>query len=98
MEIFEDPSHLHERALALHGRCVLLSERGLEGIPCLDSIAMGEGPAMAVSLFATLRRLDNPVHERILALLPSPHGLGLAVRDRLFRAAKSRLGAAQALR
>lgn len=92
VEIFEDPSHLHERALALHGRCVLLSERGLDGIPCLNSIAMGEGPAMAVSLFATLRRLDNPVHERILALLPAPQGLGLAVRDRLFRAAKSKLG------
>jgi hypothetical protein len=53
---------------------------------------------MAVSLFATLRRLDNPSHERILALLPSPQGLGLAVRDRLFRAAKSRIGAAHPIR
>ena len=92
VEVFEETSALRQRALALDGRCVLLSETPLTDIPCHQAIAMGRGAAMAVSLFSTLRRLDNPDLGRILALLPSGDGLGLAVRDRLYRAAKSRVG------
>ena len=91
VEVFETAAALEERARALHGRCVVLSEQPLPEIVCGESIALGEGPAMAVALFATLRRLDDPAHGRILALLPPPEGLGLAVRDRLFRAAKSKV-------
>ncbi len=39
------------------------------------------------TLFAQMRALDAEGVEVILALLPPPVGLGLAVRDRLFRAA-----------
>lgn len=92
VEVFEEPGHLMTRSVELGGRCVVLSESVLTEIDCLESIALGTGPEMAVNLFATLRRLDDPAYGRILALLPSPDGLGLAVRDRLFRAAKSRVG------
>ncbi len=92
VEVFEEVHSLRERAIVLKGRCVLLSTNPLKDVPCFDGFAMGEGAAMAVSLFATLRRLDNPESRQILALLPSPVGLGLAVRDRLFRAAASRVG------
>jgi len=92
VEVFEDLAALRTRSVELGGHCVLLSESVQTGLECLESIALGTGPAMAVNLFATLRRLDDPKFGRILALLPSPEGLGLAVRDRLFRAAKSRIG------
>ena len=92
VEVFEEIANLRRRAAELDGRCVVVAEQDLTDIPCRESIALGDGAAMAVALFATLRRLDDPSHGRILALLPPPHGLGLAVRDRLFRAAKSRLG------
>lgn len=92
VEVFEDIAPLRRRAAELDGRCVVVAGPNLDDIPCRESIALGDGAAMAVALFATLRRFDDPSHGRILALLPPPHGLGLAVRDRLFRAAKSRLG------
>jgi len=92
VEIFEDPSSLRTRSVELGGRCVVVTESVIADVECVESIALGEGPAMAVNLFATLRRLDDPAYGRILALLPRPEGLGLAVRDRLFRAAKSRVG------
>jgi L-threonylcarbamoyladenylate synthase len=41
----------------------------------------------AESLFARLRELDATGVDVILCLLPSPQGIGLAVRDRLLRAA-----------
>lgn len=92
VEVFEEIAGLRRRAVELDGRCVVVAERNLDDTPCREAIALGEGAAMAVALFATLRRFDDPSHGRILALLPPPRGLGLAVRDRLFRAAKSRLG------
>lgn len=92
VEVFESTSDLIRRAIALQGRCSILSAEGIEA-PCLESVVLGQGPAMAVLLFATLRRLDQAGTGRILALLPRSEGLGLAVRDRLFRAARSRLGA-----
>lgn len=92
VEVFEEASALRKRAIEVDGRCLVLSEGSLSGVPCDEMVVLGEGAAMAVSLFATLRRLDDPSRGRILALLPRPEGLGLAVRDRLFRAAKSRVG------
>jgi L-threonylcarbamoyladenylate synthase len=92
VEVFEDVSRIEERALELDGNCAILSATPHSGIPCREAVVLGEGTAMAVALFATLRRLDDPRTGRILALLPPPEGLGLAVRDRLYRAAKSRMG------
>lgn len=93
VEVFESEADLIRRAEALLGRCSILSAAGIEA-PCRESVVLGQGPAMAVELFATLRRLDRTSTGVILALLPQSEGLGLAVRDRLFRAARSRLGAA----
>jgi len=91
VEVFEEVSRLSARAVDLDGNCTILSATPLAGVPCREAVVLGEGAAMAVALFATLRRLDRPGTGTILALLPAPKGLGLAVRDRLFRAAKSRV-------
>lgn len=48
--------------------------------------------SMATRLFAALRRVETSGATRVLALLPSPQGLGLAVRDRLIRAGGGRQG------
>lgn len=92
VEVFEEIGRMEARAAELDGNCAVLSAARLHGIRCREAVALGEGAAMAVALFATLRRLDDPSTGRILALLPPPEGLGLAVRDRLFRAAKSKVG------
>jgi len=92
VEVFEDAERLRSRTDELDGDCSVLSAASISGIRCREAVVLGEGAAMAVALFATLRRLDRPGTRRILALLPAPEGLGLAVRDRLFRAARSRLG------
>jgi L-threonylcarbamoyladenylate synthase len=91
VEVFEEVSRLTARAAELDGRCAIVSASPLPESPCRESVVLGEGTAMAVALFATLRKLDDPSTGRILALLPPPEGLGLAVRDRLYRAAKSRV-------
>lgn len=50
----------------------------------------GDLAEAAANLFAMLRRLDNPDHSAI-AVMPIPdHGLGLAINDRLRRAAAPR--------
>jgi L-threonylcarbamoyladenylate synthase len=46
--------------------------------------------ALAQSLFAGLRDLDNRGVAVILCPLPAPQGIGLAIRDRLKKAAQSR--------
>ena len=92
VEVFEEVSSLEARAVELDGQCAILSASPLSRVPCREAVVLGEGAEMAVALFATLRRLDDPRTGRILALLPPPEGLGLAVRDRLYRAAKSRVG------
>ena len=91
VEVFEDIRRLEDRARELGGACAILSPAPL-GLPCRREVALGEGASMAVALFAALRRLDSEGIGPVLALLPPPEGLGLAVRDRLFRAARSRLG------
>lgn len=92
VEVFESPEDLVERAESLGGRCALVSAQVLPA-PCRRRRILGEGAAMAANLFAVLRELDREEPLPVLALLPPPEGLGLAVRDRLFRAAGSRLGA-----
>lgn len=90
LEAFETVEALLERAGALEGACVVLSANPLVA-RCLENRVLGGGSAMAVGLFAALRDIDASRAPRILALLPKPEGLGLAVRDRLFRASKSRI-------
>jgi L-threonylcarbamoyladenylate synthase len=48
-----------------------------------------DSPALAQTLFAGLRELDNREVTIILCPLPKPQGLGFAIRDRLKKAAKS---------
>jgi L-threonylcarbamoyladenylate synthase len=91
VEVFDDVSRLSARATALDGNCTVLSAAPLPDVRSREAVVLGEGAAMAVALFATLRRLDRPGTGTILAVLPPPEGLGLAVRDRLFRAARSRV-------
>jgi L-threonylcarbamoyladenylate synthase len=47
----------------------------------------GDNNRFAQTLFAQLREADSQNVEVILGVLPSPEGIGLAVRDRLQRAA-----------
>ena len=91
VQVFEERDRLAARARELGGDCAILAPAAT-GLPCREEVALGSGASMAVSLFATLRRLDAEGIGPVLALLPPPEGLGLAVRDRLFRAAKSRVG------
>lgn len=91
VEVFENPTDLVLRARSLDGCCAVVSADGIDA-PCRESVVLGNGAAMASALFATLRRLDHHATGKILALLPEPEGIGLAVRDRLFRSARSRLG------
>lgn len=90
LEAFESLDGLRARAVELEGACAVLSA-GETGVACLESRVLGDGAAMAVGLFAALRELDGAKVPRILALLPGAEGLGLAVRDRLFRASRSRV-------
>ena len=92
VEVFEEVSRLEARARELDGNCAVISASPISATHCREAVVLGEGAAMAVALFATLRRLDDPRTGRILALLPPPDGLGLAVRDRLYRAAHSKMG------
>jgi len=50
-----------------------------------------DSTAFAANLFAGLRALDTAGVQAILVRVPSPFGLGLAVRDRLIRAAEGRV-------
>jgi L-threonylcarbamoyladenylate synthase len=49
-----------------------------------------DNTALAHTLFAGLRELDNHGVAVILCPLPADNGLGLAIRDRLEKAAKSK--------
>lgn len=77
MELFEDVDALRTRSLELEqqGRKIGIIRRDDD----LD--------AMARTLFARLRDLDAQNVDVILCMLPPPVGIGLAVRDRLHRAA-----------
>lgn len=90
LEAFESLDALRRRAEELGGACAVLAASN-PGIACIETRALGTGSAMAVGLFGALRELDSAKVSRILALLPPPEGLGLAVRDRLFRASRSRV-------
>jgi len=48
-----------------------------------------DAPALAQTLFAGLRELDSREVTLILCPLPKPEGMGLAIRDRLKKAAKN---------
>jgi L-threonylcarbamoyladenylate synthase len=77
IELFEDADALRVRALELErqGRRIGIIRREED----LD--------AMARTLFAHLRELDAQGMDAILCILPPAKGIGLAVRDRLLRAA-----------
>ena len=77
VELFENPAELQTRADNLR------SEGKRVGV--LNTASSIE--RLAQTVFAQLRDLDTQGVEMILCLLPAPQGLGLAVRDRLLRAA-----------
>jgi L-threonylcarbamoyladenylate synthase len=61
-----------------------------------DVVAVGLGPfttmeTVARNLFAAMRTLDKKGVDYIFALAPGKEGIGLAVFDRLFKAAGSQL-------
>lgn len=57
--------------------------------PNIEHFALPDDPvAAARSLYATLRKIDERGFDVVVAVLPPAAGLGLAVRDRLTRAAK----------
>lgn len=61
------------------------------GKRCAEYGAEGDADAMAERLFACLRELDEPGTERIYARCPSREGVGLAVTNRLEKAAGGRI-------
>jgi L-threonylcarbamoyladenylate synthase len=77
VELFENPAELQARVDQLR------SEGKRVGV--LNTAGTIE--RLAQTVFAQLRDLDTQGVEMILCLLPAPQGLGLAVRDRLLRAA-----------
>lgn len=56
-------------------------------LPCLTYGARHDGAAQAKAVFAALRRFDDMGAVRVLAACPSCEGMGLAVYNRLIRAA-----------
>jgi L-threonylcarbamoyladenylate synthase len=50
-----------------------------------------DSASFAANLFGGLRALDHAGTQAILVRVPPPYGLGLAVRDRLIRAAEGRV-------
>ena len=70
---------------------VRLAEAKAMGV-AVTSIGPGEGDVSEYSrgLYASMRAADEGGADLILALLPEPTGLGLAVRDRLLKAAAKR--------
>jgi L-threonylcarbamoyladenylate synthase len=76
------------RALATGRRVASLGPAtGLAG--AMERIAPKEPREHARALYATLRALDAEGAEVIVVALPSAHGLGLAVADRLTRASRA---------
>jgi L-threonylcarbamoyladenylate synthase len=75
---------LFENAEELQTRAAKLRHEG-KRVGVLDTATTIE--RLAQTVFAQLRDLDTQGVEMILCLLPAPQGLGLAVRDRLLRAA-----------
>lgn len=80
VEVFEDEQDLERRSLELTTRGVPHSR-----LPHPDDVAL-----YSRNLYASLRSCDSTGAQVILALLPIPHGLGAAVRDRLRKAAAAR--------
>ena len=58
------------------------------GLVLFDWGVWGDWPQLAQTLFAGLRYLDKPGVSMILCPLPAEEGIGLAIRDRLLRAAQ----------
>ena len=77
LELFEDIGKLQKRTQELRrqGKKVGIMEN------------TSDAAHLAQTLFAQLRDLDAQVVDVILCVLPPPQGIGLAVRDRLLRAA-----------
>ena len=56
-------------------------------LPCVVYGDKGDGASQAAGLFEALRQLDAQGAEVVLARSPAKDGVGLAVRNRLLRAA-----------
>jgi L-threonylcarbamoyladenylate synthase len=77
LELFD-----HDRQLLARSAELLRQGKRVTRLPHEPNIE-----SLAHSLFAQLRKLDTEGADVILCVLPPPEGLGLAVRDRLQRAA-----------
>lgn len=69
------------------GALVFDSEGALLDVPCVDYGAENDPAAQAKRLFAALRALDENNLDRVFARAPKTDGIGLAVYNRLLRAA-----------
>jgi len=80
------------RREAVCGRVGVLLPKGwkppVAGLVIFEWGGIEDGEALAQSLYRGLRALDEQGVEVIVAPLPGPGGLGLAVRDRLRKAAR----------
>lgn len=65
-------------------------EEALLDIPCVTYGKADDAPSQAAALFAALRRLDALGAKTVYARRPAQDGVGLAVRNRLLRAASFR--------
>jgi L-threonylcarbamoyladenylate synthase len=62
-------------------------EKAFGGIPCITYGAPDDGGEQARRLFDALRRLDETAARTVFARCPNTEGMGLAVYNRLIRAA-----------
>lgn len=92
VELLEDVSALAERAaqlVAADRRVAVLAPVALVGLPeeVVELEPAGGPESYARVLYGRLRQADRLGVEVVLAVPPEPVGLGVAVRDRLIRAA-----------
>jgi L-threonylcarbamoyladenylate synthase len=90
--VLTDEANIGARAAVEHakGLRVAVIASGIPGVgPEIAFFPVPEDPAaFAHVLYATLREIDLRGFDVVVAALPPSRGLGLAVRDRLTRAAK----------
>lgn len=82
----KDAVEARERVRGLMGSIVVVGSEGIEGARFVRAEA--DEAARARGLYATLRALDAEGVDVIVVELPSERGLGLAIADRVVRAAR----------
>jgi L-threonylcarbamoyladenylate synthase len=87
--IAEDPSEVVAAHVARGERVAVLAERTPAGLP-VDVVVLapvGDAEGYARHLYQRLREADAAGVDVVVAVPPAPEGVGIAVRDRLARAA-----------